>query len=51
MTVSDCGVGGADPAGHGLQGLTDRINALGGELTVTNLEPSGTQVRAVLPCA
>jgi signal transduction histidine kinase len=51
VTVSDCGVGGAVPKGQGLQGLADRVGAAGGELTVREREPSGTEVRAVLPCA
>ncbi|ONI91010.1 hypothetical protein ALI144C_01970 [Actinosynnema sp. ALI-1.44] len=50
VTVSDTGPGGADPGGRGLQGLHDRVAALGGSLAVTNSEPSGTTVRAVLPC-
>jgi signal transduction histidine kinase len=50
VTVSDTGVGGADPEGHGLRGLHDRVAAAGGSLTVTDLRPSGTAVKAVLPC-
>jgi signal transduction histidine kinase len=50
VTVSDTGAGGADPDGHGLRGLHDRVAAAGGSLTVVDLEPSGTAVRAVLPC-
>lgn len=50
VTVSDTGGGGADPHGHGLQGLSDRVAALGGSLTVLDRQPSGTTVRAVLPC-
>ena len=35
VEVSDDGVGGADPAGgSGLRGLADRVEALGGSLTV-----------------
>jgi signal transduction histidine kinase len=50
VAVSDTGVGGADPDGHGLRGLHDRVAAAGGSLTVVDLEPSGTAVKAVLPC-
>jgi signal transduction histidine kinase len=51
VTVSDEGVGGADPGGSGLQGLGDRVAALGGSLRVAGRDPSGTLVEAVLPCA
>jgi signal transduction histidine kinase len=34
VTVCDAGPGGADPTGAGLRGLTDRVEACGGELTV-----------------
>ncbi|MDQ7907604.1 histidine kinase [Phytohabitans sp. ZYX-F-186] len=50
VTVTDHGAGGADPAGRGLQGLADRVAALGGRLTVTNCQPHGTRVEATLPC-
>jgi signal transduction histidine kinase len=50
VTVSDTGSGGADPDGRGLRGLHDRVAAAGGSLTVVDLEPSGTAVKAVLPC-
>ncbi len=39
----DDGVGGADPAnGSGLTGLTDRVEALGGTITVFSLPGTGT---------
>ena len=42
--------GGADPArGSGLRGLTDRIAALDGALTVDSPSGEGTRVRAELP--
>ena len=47
VTVSDDGVGGADPAGSGLAGLADRVEALGGSLRVTS--PGGTAVAAEFP--
>ena len=50
VEVRDNGVGGADAAaGSGLQGLADRIEALGGSLTVTTAAESGTRVAAELP--
>jgi signal transduction histidine kinase len=50
VSVRDEGVGGADPRGHGLQGLSDRVAALGGRLTVTSEPAGGTVVEATLPC-
>jgi signal transduction histidine kinase len=51
VVVSDHGAGGADHQGSGLRGLADRITALGGTLAIRDLEPHGTRVEAVLPCA
>jgi PAS domain S-box-containing protein len=52
VEVSDDGRGGADPAGgSGLVGLRDRVDALGGSLTVHSPPGEGTVVRAVLPLA
>ncbi|MTD44617.1 histidine kinase [Conexibacter sp. W3-3-2] len=51
VEVADDGPGGADPAGTGLLGLRSRVEALDGRLTVTDLDPTGTRVRAELPCA
>lgn len=52
VEVADDGCGGARPgAGSGLQGLADRLAALGAELYIES--PSGgggTRIRAVLPC-
>ena len=46
----DDGVGGADPErGSGLQGLLDRIGALGGTLTITSPPGGGTRVEIRLP--
>jgi signal transduction histidine kinase len=50
VAVLDQGVGGADPRGRGLQGLADRIAALGGALSAGNRTGGGTRVEAVLPC-
>jgi glucose-6-phosphate-specific signal transduction histidine kinase len=47
---SDNGVGGADPAGHGLRGLADRVEAAAGTLTVDSPVGSGTTITAELPC-
>ena len=50
VTVSDDGVGGADPgSGSGLRGLADRVEALGGSLTVDSPARGGTCVTAVIP--
>ncbi len=50
VTVEDDGVGGADPAaGSGLRGLTDRIGALGGTLTVASAPGAGTTLIADVP--
>jgi len=50
IDVRDDGVGGADPArGHGLTGLMDRVEAVGGVLTITSHPGAGTVLRAVLP--
>ena len=48
--VTDDGVGGADPAaGTGLQGLADRLEALGGTLRIDSPPGGGTRVTAELP--
>ena len=50
VTVVDDGVGGADPErGSGLQGLLDRVGALGGTLTITSPPGAGTRVEMRLP--
>jgi len=43
------GGGGARPGG-GIRGMVDRIEALGGELTVETSTARGTSVRATVPC-
>ena len=51
VTVSDDGVGGADPAiGTGLRGLADRIEALQGRLDVESPAARGTRISAEIPC-
>lgn len=48
--IGDDGVGGADPAaGTGLRGLADRVESLGGTLTVDSRPGEGTTVVATLP--
>ena len=49
VRVADDGVGGADAAGHGLRGLADRVEALGGRLTVESPRRAGTVLRAAIP--
>jgi signal transduction histidine kinase len=51
VEVRDEGSGGADPSGRGLQGLADRVGAVGGSLRVCEVTPHGTAVEAVFPCA
>ena len=52
VEVRDNGVGGALPSeGSGLQGLADRVGALGGELTIESPLGGGTRILAELPCA
>src|SRR5215813_4374756 len=51
VVVADDGVGGADPSrSSGLRGLADRVEALGGSLTVDSPPGGGTRVTAELPC-
>jgi signal transduction histidine kinase len=50
VQVRDDGHGGADPTtGTGLIGLTDRVEALGGRLTVSSPPGSGTVMQVALP--
>jgi signal transduction histidine kinase len=49
VEVQDDGIGGADPAGHGLVGMADRVSAMGGRLTVESPPGDGTLVAATLP--
>ena len=52
MRVSDDGTGGADATrGSGLRGLRDRVEALGGQLTIASHHGRGTVLEARLPCA
>jgi PAS domain S-box-containing protein len=49
IEVRDDGTGGADPNGHGLVGMTDRLIALGGRLEVESPAEGGTLLSARLP--
>jgi signal transduction histidine kinase len=51
VEVVDNGRGGADPAGTGLRGLADRLEAHGGQLTVASAVGGGTRVVGEIPCA
>ncbi len=51
VEVADDGVGGANPRlGSGLYGLTDRIEALEGQLRIKSPPGEGTVIRAEIPC-
>jgi signal transduction histidine kinase len=49
VEVRDNGIGGADPNGHGLVGMGDRLTALGGWLEIDSPAEGGTRVAAALP--
>ena len=50
MEVVDDGMGGADMRkGTGLRGLVDRVEALGGRLTVASSKGGGTRLTAEIP--
>jgi signal transduction histidine kinase len=52
VEVVDDGVGGAvASAGSGLQGLSDRVEALGGSLEIAGIAGHGTQIAAAIPVA
>ena len=52
LVVRDDGVGGADPGkGSGLVGLQDRVEALGGRITIGSSAGTGTCLIATLPVA
>jgi signal transduction histidine kinase len=51
LEVIDDGIGGAVPGGgSGLRGLADRVEALGGRLTVSSPPGRGTTLRVEIPC-
>jgi PAS domain S-box-containing protein len=49
IEVRDNGSGGADPDGHGLVGMRDRVATLGGRLEIESPAGGGTLVAATLP--
>jgi PAS domain S-box-containing protein len=50
LTIRDDGVGGADPGGgSGLVGLRDRVEALGGTITVASPRGAGTSISVTIP--
>jgi signal transduction histidine kinase len=52
LEVVDDGIGGAAAGGgSGLRGLADRVEALGGRLSVSSPPGRGTTLRAEIPCA
>ncbi len=52
VEIADDGIGGATAfGGSGLRGLADRVEALGGRLTVSSPPGRGTMLRAEIPCA
>jgi signal transduction histidine kinase len=52
LVIRDDGVGGADPErGSGLIGLRDRVEALGGEITVRSPANAGTTLLVRMPAA
>ncbi|MET0456093.1 MAG: ATP-binding protein [Mycobacterium sp.] len=52
LSIRDDGIGGADPGnGSGLVGLTDRVEAIGGRMTVTSKPGEGTCIVIEAPLA
>jgi signal transduction histidine kinase len=50
LSISDDGIGGADPAsGSGLAGLSDRVEALGGSIRLRSPAGAGTEITVHLP--
>jgi signal transduction histidine kinase len=49
IEICDDGIGGADPDGHGLLGIGDRVTALGGQLAIESPPSGGTRIVARLP--
>ncbi|WP_376979709.1 sensor histidine kinase [Brachybacterium hainanense] len=51
VTVEDDGIGGADPHGTGLLGVTDRIETLGGRVHLVSPVGGPTRITVEVPCA
>jgi signal transduction histidine kinase len=50
VEITDDGIGGAEQArGSGLRGLTDRVEALGGQLSIDSRAGGGTHLSAQIP--
>jgi PAS domain S-box-containing protein len=49
LEVRDDGLGGANPDGHGLMGIADRVETLGGRLRIESTDGDGTVLAAQLP--
>ena len=50
LSVTDNGIGGANAGkGSGLVGLNDRVEALGGMMTITSTPGSGTSLNVTIP--
>jgi signal transduction histidine kinase len=50
LSIEDNGIGGADTgSGSGLIGLTDRVEAIGGKLTISSHPGSGTSLFVTIP--
>lgn len=49
LVIADDGVGGADQEGAGLQGITDRVAALDGQLRIESTPGRGTKITCRLP--
>jgi signal transduction histidine kinase len=49
IEIADDGTGSADPNGHGLLGLADRLASLDGKLQVMSVPGAGTKVAATVP--
>jgi signal transduction histidine kinase len=50
ITITDDGVGGAaESRGSGLRGLADRLDALGGRMSLASTPGAGTTVHAAVP--
>jgi signal transduction histidine kinase len=49
VEIRDDGIGGADPDGHGLVGVGDRVTALGGQLDIDSPRGGGTILAATVP--
>lgn len=51
LSIQDDGIGGADTGkGSGLVGLTDRVEAIGGKMTIRSHPGSGTSLLVEIPC-